>query len=241
MAHSTSNRFNTKNLDLSGFCDWMNTLLPRLLLDLKRTKNSTAVYTDLLESVSWSLKSSGAYRPSFLPRRRRLQTLWLNPECERANARRHLGHTWRTRHETRGWLAGGWSARLRDSWGCKTSFLRGILRVLDLLVDLGRVERTIMSLFARSGASRIDRTTDPSSPIFQTLREELICPHIPPVDIPLITEVDESNPINGPLSDRKLSATLGSYNVRLAPGLNGVSYGTLLGLLYHSSCSKVFF
>ena len=36
MVRSTSNRFNTKNLDWVGFCDRMGAWLPRFLLDLER-------------------------------------------------------------------------------------------------------------------------------------------------------------------------------------------------------------
>ena len=49
---------------------------------------------------------------------------------------------------------------------------------------------------------RSDRITGPNSPAFRALREELICSHIPPVDIPLLTEVDRFDSINGLFSNQ---------------------------------------
>ena len=112
---------------------------------------------------------------------------------------------------------------------------------LDPSVGIGRVRRRIRSLSSRSSVTRTDRTTDPSSPVFQSLREELICSHVSPVDIPLITELDESDPMNGPSFDRELFAALGACNMRSAPSLDGINYETLLGLLDHSSSSRVIF
>ena len=60
------------------------------------------------------------------------------------------------------------------------------------------------------------------------------------MEIPLFTEVDESNPMNGPFSEQEFFAALRSCNTRSVPGFNGISYETFLGLLDRSNCSRVF-
>ena len=104
-------------------------------------------------------------------------------------------------------------------------------------MGLSRIWKTVKSLSSRVAGSHTDRGTDPDSPALVALREELVCPSISPVEIPMLSEVDDTDLMNRPFSGREFFAALSSCNVRSAPGLDGVGYGTLLGL---SERSKVF-
>ena len=64
----------------------------------------------------------------------------------------------------------------------------------------------------------------------QALREDLVSPDIAPVSVPMLLEVDESEPMNGPFSTLEFSAALETCNVRSAPGLDGIGYGVLRGM-----------
>ena len=46
----------------------------------------------------------------------------------------------------------------------------------------------------------------------------------------MLSDVDDTDPMNRPFSGREFSAVLSSCNVRSAPGLDGVGCGALLGL-----------
>ena len=58
----------------------------------------------------------------------------------------------------------------------------------------------------------------------------MVCPSILPVEIPMLSGVDDTDDMNQSFSGREFSAALGSCNVRSAPGLDDVGYGALLGL-----------
>ena len=62
------------------------------------------------------------------------------------------------------------------------------------------------------------------------LREELVCPSISPVEIPMLSELNDTDLMNRPFSGRGFSAALSSCNVRFASSFDGVGYGALLGL-----------
>ena len=47
----------------------------------------------------------------------------------------------------------------------------------------------------------------------------------------MLQEVDETDPMNGPFSVSEFSVALGSFNVRSAPGLDGIGYEVLRGML----------
>ena len=64
----------------------------------------------------------------------------------------------------------------------------------------------------------------------QALREELVSPGIAPVSVPMLLEVDELEPMNGPFSMLEFSAALETCNFRSAPGLDGIGYGVLRGM-----------
>ena len=93
-----------------------------------------------------------------------------------------------------------------------------------------RRQKHLSFLSSRVAGSRTDRVTDPDSPAWVALREELFSPNILPFEIPMLSEVDDTDHMNRPFSGREFSAALSSYNVRSAPGLDGVGYGALLGL-----------
>ena len=82
---------------------------------------------------------------------------------------------------------------------------------------------------SRVAGYRTGRGTDPDSPALEALREELVRPGIPPVEIPMLVDIDDSDPMNHPFTGREFSAALGSCNSRSTPGLDGVGYGILLG------------
>ena len=63
-----------------GFCNRVNCLIPRFLLDLEQGRDPSTINTDFLELISRALESSGTYRKA--------QPLWWNPECEESVARR---------------------------------------------------------------------------------------------------------------------------------------------------------
>ena len=95
---------------------------------------------------------------------------------------------------------------------------------------LSRIWKTVKSLSSHIAGSRTDRVTDPNSLALVALREELVCPSVLPVEIPMFSDVDDTHHMNQSFSGREFSAALSSCNVRSAPGLNGVGYGALLGL-----------
>ena len=101
---------------------------------------------------------------------------------------------------------------------------------IDPSLGLTRIWRTVKSMSSRVAGYRTGRGTDPDSPVLKALREELVCPGVPPVEIPMLVDVDESDPVNLPFTGREFSAALGSCNSRSDPGLDGVGYGALLGL-----------
>ena len=88
----------------------------------------------------------------------------------------------------------------------------------------------VRSLSSRASGGRTDRCSGPDSPAIQALREELVCPGIATVSVPLLLDVDETDPMNGPFSALEFSAALESCNVRSAPGLAGIGYGVLRGM-----------
>ena len=97
-------------------------------------------------------------------------------------------------------------------------------------MGLSRILKTVKSLSSRVAGSHTDRVTDPDSPALVALREELVCASTLPVEIPMLSDVDDTDLMNQSFSAREFSVALGSCNVRSAPGLDGVGYGALLGL-----------
>ena len=105
-----------------------------------------------------------------------------------------------------------------------------MLRSRGSSVGLSRIWKTVRSLPSRAGEGCTGRSTDPDSPAILALREALVSPEIVPASVPMLLGADEAVPMNGPSSERDFSAALGSFNVRSAPGLDGIGYKVLPGL-----------
>ena len=63
-------------------------------------------------------------------------------------------------------------------------------------MGLNRIWRTVKSLSSRIAGSCTNRGTDLDSPSLRALREELVCSGIAPFVVPMITNVDDVDPMN---------------------------------------------
>ena len=99
-----------------------------------------------------------------------------------------------------------------------------------MMLLLGGGRHLGSTLHVRPGTDGTHRCSDPDSPAIQALREELVCPGIAPVSVPMLLDVDETDPMNRPFSALEFSAVLESCNVRSASGLDGIGYGVLRGM-----------
>ena len=205
-------------------------------------RDPTIVYAEFLSLTTRLLERCGAYRPSSLPGKRKVQPLWWSLECDGAIARRREALKKYIAYQTR-------EERVRCRWvdGEVKRFLRrqkhlsfvAFCESIDPSVGLMRIWRTVRSLSSRASGGRTDRCSDSDSPAMQALREELVSSGIAPVSVPMLLEVDETDPMNGPFSSLEFSRVLGSCNVRSAPGLDGIGYGVLRGMSDWASLSSV--
>ena len=191
------------------------------------------VYAEFLALTTNLLERCGAYRPSALPGKRKVQPLWWNLDCDDAIARRRDALKRYTACQTR-----EERVRCRKIDGEVKRFLRrqkhlsfvDFCESIDPSMGLTRIWRTVKSLSSRASGGRTDRCIDPDSPAMQALREELVSPDVAPVSVPMLLGVDELEPMNGPFSMLEFSAALETCNVRSAPGLDGIGYGVLRGM-----------
>ena len=67
---------------------------------------------------------------------------------------------------------------------------------IDPSLGLSRIWRTVNSMSSRFAGCRTGRGTEPDSPALRALREELVCPGIPPVELPMLLDADDSDYMN---------------------------------------------
>ena len=232
-SRSNSNRLNTKNVDWSRFRELLDDSLSTCSWAADGSRVPAVVYAEFLALTTGLLEWCGAYRPSPLPGRRKVQPVWWNSECDDAIARRRVAlrryTTCQTREER---------VRCRRVDSEVKKFLRrqkhlsfvAFCESIDPSVGLTRIWRTVRSLSSQASGGRTDRCSDPDSPAMQALREELVCPGIAPVSVSMLLDVDETDPMNGSFSALEFSTALESCNVRSAPGLDGIGYGVPRGM-----------
>ena len=197
------------------------------------SRDPAVMYPEFLALITGLLERCGAYHPSSFPGKRKAQPLWWNSDCDDAIARRRDALKRYTACQTR-----DERVRCRRIDDKVKRFLRrqkhlsfvAFCEAIDPSVGLTRIWRTVKSLSLRASGSRTDRCSDPDSPAMQALMEELVSPEIAPVSVPMLLEVDQSEPMNGPFSALEFSAALKSCNVRSAPGYDGIGYGVLRGM-----------
>ena len=232
-ARSTSNRFNIKNVDWVRFREGVDEGLLSLGLALDSCSDPAALYSEFFALITGALECCRAYRPSSLPGKRRPQPIWWSSECDAAVARRRDALKKNIACQTRDERAAcrtidGEVKRFlrRQKHLCFVAFCESI----DPSLGMTRIWRTVKSMSSRVAGYRTGRGTDPDSPALEALREELVCPGVPPVEDPMLVDIDDSDPMDFPFTVREFSAALGSCNSRSAPGLDGVGYGVLLDL-----------
>ena len=121
------------------------------------------VYAEFLALTTGMLERCGAYRPSSLPGKRKVQPLWWNSECDDAIARKRDALRRYTACQTR-----------EERVLCKRiddevkRFLRREKQLsfvvfcesIDPSVGLTRIWRTVRSLSSRASGGRMDRCSD---------------------------------------------------------------------------------
>ena len=112
----------------------------------------------------------------------------------------------------------------------KSESFRSYCESLSPSSGLGNIWRTVRSISPRRVSGCSDVTNSPDSPEFRAMQDELVQPLRPPVDLPRIESVDETDLMNAPFSPREFSAALASCGVRTSPGLDGIEYRVVKGL-----------
>ena len=207
--------------------------LPSIGLALDGCSDPAALYSEFFALITGALERCGAYRPSSLPGRRRTQPLRWSSECDAAIARRRDALKRYIACQTRDERA---ACRRID--GEVKRFLRRqkhlsfvfFCESIDPSLGLTRIWRTVRSMSSRVVGYRTGRGTDPDSPALEALREELVCPGVPPVEVPTIVDVDDANPMNFPFTARALGV----------PGriVNFVNFLTTKRVLYFSAADN---
>ena len=83
-ARSTSNRFNTKNVDWIRFRELVDDGLRGIDMAPDGCSDPVVSYSKFFYLTTRTLERCGAYHPSSLPGKRKSQPLWWNSECEAA-------------------------------------------------------------------------------------------------------------------------------------------------------------
>ena len=150
---SNSNRLNTKNVDWSRFHEQLDASLMTCSWAADVPRDPGVVYAEFLALITRPLERCGAYRPSSLPGKRKVQPLWWNSDCDDAIARRRDAlkryAACQTREER---------ARCRKIDGEVKRFLRRqkhlsfvtFCESIDPSVGLTRIWRTVKSLSSRA-------------------------------------------------------------------------------------------
>ena len=122
------------------------------------SRDPAVVYAEFLALITGLLERCGAYCPSALPGKRKVQPLWWNPDCDDAIARRRDALKRYTACQTR-----EERVRCRKIDGEVKRFLRrqkhlsfvAFCESIDPSMCLTRIWRTVKSLRGLAGAARI--------------------------------------------------------------------------------------
>lgn len=81
----------------------------------------------------------------------------------------------------------------------------------------------VRSLASRCSSKNTDVVTDTNSAELKAVQEALVVSNIAPVEVPVIADVDDTDPMNRPFSSAKFRTVLNSCEACTFPGLDGIT------------------